>query len=86
VSIRSRLSRLESRWPRTDPADLWYPTPDESAALIRAVFGRLGRPDPFPALQGQSYLGAFMPWFHAGAIYPPGLADLVEFGNALQVQ
>jgi hypothetical protein len=78
VNIRSRVNRLERHWPRTDPANLWYPTPDERAALLRKVLGRLGWPDPFPALQGEGYLGAFMPWFHAGAIYSPELAGVVE--------
>jgi hypothetical protein len=64
--MRNHVSRLERRWPRTDPANLWYSTPDERAALIRKALGRLGRPDAFPALQGEDYLGAFSPWFHAG--------------------
>ena len=78
MSVRNRVSRLERHWPRTDPANLWYPTPGERASLIRAVLGRLGRPDPFPALQGRGYLDAFTPWFHAGGIYPPGMADVTE--------
>jgi hypothetical protein len=78
VSIRSRMRRLERHWPRTDPANLWYPTLDERATLIRKVLGRLGRPDPFPTLQCQGYLDAFTPWFKAGGIYPPEIADLTE--------
>jgi hypothetical protein len=78
MTLRSRLSRLERHWPRVDESDLWYPTPDERAALLRKVLGRLGRPDPFPTLQCQGYLDAFTPWFKAGGIYPPGMADLTE--------
>jgi hypothetical protein len=78
VTLRSRLSRLKRHWPRTDPEDLWYPTPDERATLLRKVFGRLGRPDPFPALEGGRYVDAFMPWFKSGGFYPPGMAEVVE--------
>ena len=57
-----------ARSPRTDPENLWYPTPDERASLLRAVLGRLRRSDPFPALQGQGYLDAFSPWFRGGGL------------------
>jgi hypothetical protein len=78
VTLRSRLSRLERHWPRTDPEELWHPTLDERATLLSKVLGRLGRADPFPALQGRSYLDAFKPWYKAGGIYPPGMVEVAE--------
>jgi hypothetical protein len=72
------MIRLERHWPRTDPEYLWYPTPEERATLLRKVLGRIGRADPFPALQGRSYWDAFTPWYKAGGNYPPGMADVVN--------
>jgi hypothetical protein len=78
LSFRSRINRLERRVPHTDPANTWKATPEDRAALVRAVFRRLHRRDPFPSLEGTCYLGAFFPWFRAGGHYSPSMVDSVE--------
>jgi hypothetical protein len=78
LSFRSRINRLERRVPHTDPANTWNATPEDRAALVRAVFRRLHRPDPFPPLEGTGYLDTFFPWFRAGGHYLPSIADAVD--------
>jgi hypothetical protein len=78
LMFRSRLNRLERRLIQCASAEANHClklTPEKTVSCIRALLSRYETPDPFPLLEGTSYIDAFSSLYEACR---PSNSDIID--------
>jgi hypothetical protein len=74
MRLQNRLQRLEKKlrsMKQACPTFVLGITEEERVQIVRAVLGRLQIPDPFPDLEGGSYLEKVFDWLRTTPLQKP---------------